>query len=215
MSPATPCLAAAATGAVLHTALHTTMPSRLRALATGMQPLVLSTCKHTALCLLYMQNSKGKPAKGATAQEFADFMAECLPKAWLAIGQHQWSNTVAIWPLFCFDKPKIHVGQPHLLHQKGIPDWFLFPQPRYGPDFNKAIEHIWGIIAAAYREWLRETTGTRTAHECRDQLMHLLSTRVKQDSVMRDVRSLPDMWANIAGSKPDGTEGGYADRPHR
>jgi hypothetical protein len=118
-------------------------------------------------------------------------------------------------PMFCFDKPKIHTAQPHLLVEKGFITAHIFPQPRYGADFNKAIEHIWGIIAAAYRKWLRETTDTRTPQQCREELMHLLSTHVKQDSVKRDVLSLPKLWENVAGSKPQGTEGGYADRELR
>lgn len=195
-----------------NTPLHATFLSRVHALPPQLHLLAISTCIHTALCLLNMQNRKHKPAKGATSEEFADFMGECMVKV-LQNGAPYPSAFSALWmPLFCFDKPNVHTGSSHLLQQKGIQLGHILPQPRYGSDFNKAIEHVWGIIARAYREWLRETTGRRTALECRNQLMYLLSTHVGAESVMRDVLSLPEMWANIAGDLPNGTDGAYADR---
>lgn len=128
-------------------------------------------------------------------------------------------------PLYIFDNPNVHLGKDGLdmLVAAGISEDQVLHIAPYSPDFNRPIEHAFGSLKAAFRNYLYNTCQLGGAGVTARTLQRgLYDTFMKTTaaSVMADVMKLPDLWDVVRsnlntvflcrdGKRRTGTSGDY------
>lgn len=107
-------------------------------------------------------------------------------------------------PYYVMDLPKVHLGAKKQLMKMGIKFW---PQPRYAPDFNKPIEHVFGWMSRAFKKWvtgIKEKISPGRAWKKLQQIFYSASPK----GLDKDVLSLPRTWRHVATPRAKGGSGG-------
>jgi len=125
-----------------------------------------------------------------TQLEFTDLMREVA-----TIADHQQSLR-GTRPLYMFDNPSVHIGAD--LTAVGISQDQILPIAPYSPDFNKPIEHTFGILKGVFRKYLYDDCemGREEIPPAKLQrdLKHMFMSEIHASVVMADAYSLPDTW---------------------
>jgi hypothetical protein len=154
----------------------------------------------------------GQLAKGHTAQEVGKYLSEVVEIIERDIRpQHPAAFTSStgepLPPLFCFDRPNVHKGID--LWAAGInPCIQLWDQPTYGPDFNRAIEHVWGPLAGHWKGWCDNDRNEYAPEVYHKKAEELWKACAQQSSIKEDVMELPEMYTHIAAEVADGGSAG-------
>ena len=140
--------------------------------------------------------AKKKPAKGPTAQEFREFIADVYQE-WkrLRVGT-AWENAEPVWS---WDNPVIHgkVGEGAwaTAGQDGLPavkqaDHTLLP--KYSPDMHSVIELTHAIICKSLQRYINEhrPSPTDTLEMYTEQLQGFLKSQLTAWKVQKMVRRL-------------------------
>jgi len=117
-------------------------------------------------------------------------------------------------PTYVLDQPNIHkaVRWPLLWHDSAHP---IVPakQPPRSPDFNKPVEHFHSAVKREFRESLRHMDVERNLQGYWRLLELCVKKCYSQESVRRDVATLPATWAWVSSTDPQ--HGSAGDWPPR
>jgi hypothetical protein len=99
-------------------------------------------------------------------------------------------------PLFCFDKPKVHLGLDY--DYIGIDGALqVWEQPTLSPDFNQVVEHFHAYAVRAFKDELAEKTNMNMPKQYA-RLFKLVAKRVATSEVIsKDVSRLPVFYEEV------------------
>lgn len=148
-----------------------------------------------------MQTKAGAPAQRPTAQEFEQVLEAVLVKARAMCG----APFKKLW--VCFDhEPKQEYSDWREICSRY--NAARLPHPRYGPDFNKPVEHGHAIIATGFATACYRDPSVHRNIQYRQLVRKLATEHITQRSVEKDVESMFDMYRSIAAPVAKGGTGG-------
>jgi hypothetical protein len=171
---------------------------------------------NSCMCL---QTKQDKAAKGITAEEWkkvmehiqekADSIAQTLPGTFDL-------NDPNKQPIYSYDHAPWHDSTK--IAEVGILEEQLMPVPPRSPDFQKAIEHIFGTMQEAFYKHLYKCTYQEfhTIDQYKNWLHSWFMNNIKASSVQRDVNSLKALYQIVKRKKNrGGLEGGFPSKKYR
>jgi hypothetical protein len=146
----------------------------------------------------HLQTTTGNKAQGITAAEFNDYLTSLLQELERRRGEAGLRRGEK-W-ILCFDNARVHSHAAEVMGNRAE----RWPQPPHSPDMQKVIEHVHGQLDKSMHTWLRKQRKTDprahiTPAACQQEVQAAFN-RLKADSILRDVNTLPDTWQAIVAA---------------
>lgn len=156
-----------------------------------------------ALCT---QTRDGKPAKGCTADEWANVMGKFQAAAKRVAAGPTWNQeTRRGSPLYSFDNDRIHTVVDTLASLKINKNNRALLPPN-SPDLHGVVERCIGRLKAAFQQWLYDHPKARTMDEYQQALRHIFLTNPNIASprvINKQVEAMPSVYAAVLAAKGD------------
>jgi hypothetical protein len=142
----------------------------------------------------HLQTKAGKVAEATTTEEFEELM-----KVFVQIAIKDTIKRTGLPPFFSWDNCSVFKAAS--LEEIGIPAGLKLPHAEYSPDMHKPIEHAWAQLKHNVQEELLQPAVAQLHPREAQRLVSRCFKRIRQDSICRDVLSLPVTYHVIAGAE--------------
>ena len=154
--------------------------------------------------------NQDRPARGPTAQEFADVMAKVMADTKTEVEDKHTASLTWAGQLhkakYSFDSAKIHQtalaskpdGSPSLMQAVGFLPQMRITLPPYSPDLHKVIEHAHARALYQFRRWLYQDPTKHTDVEVYKAKFEEIFRQANPAHVIKaDVASLKETYKHV------------------
>jgi transposase len=147
------------------------------------------------------KKKKARVAKGTTQEEFEDVMQVLVQTAKEQLGDLGIKDV-----RFQYDNNRIQAGAR--LERMGMDKASKLKLPKYSPDMNKPIEHVFSPLKSNIMKQLRKLEAKQLTAEKAQSIAIKCFSDLKKESIQRDIKSLPLTWQAIAADKGSSVDSG-------